>query len=212
MTTNTLAKKDVAIGTVIALVMGATFAYLSSGLSLVVTFAPGLVFSWLAFAYLYKKQIALPSAASFVPAFFIGLAVQFLHFAEEYSTGFATRFPELYGGAAYSDKLFVGFNMLSYAIFTLACLAVFWKGLRFLLMPVLFFIVYGAIGNAVSHTWWSVRSQAYFPGLISAQVYWVVGPVLLYRLLRDRRAVVLLTAIWAVVLVSLLTAFAAVTD
>lgn len=207
MTTDTLTKKDLAIGTVIATAMAATFGYLSSGLSLIVTFVPGLLFSWLIFVHVYWKQVALPSSATFVPLFFVGLAVQFLHFAEEYSTGFATRFPELYGGVAYSDRLFVSFNMLSYTIFTLACLA-FVKGHRFLLMPVLFFVVYGAIGNAVSHTWWSVWSQRYFPGLVSAQVYWIMGPLLLHALTKDRRVVGILMGCWAVVLVALLTWFA----
>ncbi|MBX9602943.1 MAG: HXXEE domain-containing protein [Bryobacteraceae bacterium] len=205
MSTDTLTTKDLAIGTVIATVMAATFSYLSSGLSLIITFVPGLLFSWLAFVQIYRKQVVPPSAASFVPLFFVGLAVQFLHFAEEYSTGFATRFPELYGGVAYSDRLFVSFNMLSYTIFTLACLAAFVKGHRFMLMPVLFFIVYGAIGNAVSHTWWSLQTRSYFPGLMTAQLYWILGPSLLLRLLRSRSTTASVAIPFGFVLVTLLT-------
>jgi hypothetical protein len=127
----TLHQKDFVIGTVIVLVMGVMFTWLSSGKSLLVTFVPGLAMTWLTFLWLYRKQIRLPTSNTFLPPFFTALAVQFLHFAEEYTTGFRTSFPVLYGGAPYSDQLFVTFNMLSYCVFTLACLLVFTKKRRF---------------------------------------------------------------------------------
>jgi hypothetical protein len=139
--------------------------------------------------------------------FFTALAIQFLHFAEEFGTDFKTLFPVLYGGAAYSNSLFVTFNMVSYAAFTLSCLLVFYKSARFLLVPVLFYVIYGAIGNAVSHTWWVVHSQAYFPGFFTAQAYWIVGPWLLYRLLGSRLHTAAAVAAFSAVLVPLVTVF-----
>ena len=203
-----LSKHDFVIGTIIALLMGTIFTVLSSGKSLLVTFVPGIVLTWLTFAWLYHKQVRLPTSEAFLPPFFAALAVQFLHFAEEYTTGFSISFPVLYGGAPYSYKLFVTFNMLSYCLFTLACLLAFTKRLWFLLVPVLFFVIYGAIGNAISHTWWSLSSQAYFPGLITAQIYWIVGPVVLYQLLGERKAVLTIVALFALVLLFLLPLFA----
>lgn len=204
----TLGKKDFIIGTVIALVMGTTFTLLSSGKSLLVTFVPGIVITWLTFAWLYKKQIKLPDGPAFFPLFFATLAWQFIHFAEEFTTGFRSQFPLLYGGTPYSDNLFVTFNMLSYFIFTLACILVFTRGLRFLLVPILFYIIYGAIGNAISHTWWSVYLKSYFPGFVSAQLYWILGPLVLYKLLGERRAVLAIVILFALVLIPLLTIFA----
>ena len=205
---DTLGKKDFIIGTVIALVMGTTFTLLSSGKSLLVTFVPGIVITWLTFAWLYKKQINLPDGPAFFPLFFATLAWQFIHFAEEFTTGFRSQFPLLYGGTPYSDNLFVTFNMLSYFIFTLACILVFTRGLRFLLVPILFYIIYGAIGNAISHTWWSVYLKSYFPGFVSAQLYWILGPLVLYKLLGERRAVLAIVILFALVLIPLLTIFA----
>ena len=46
-----LSKKDFVIGTVIALVMATIFTLLSSGMSLIVTFVPGIVFSWLRYRH-----------------------------------------------------------------------------------------------------------------------------------------------------------------
>lgn len=203
-----LSKKDLIIGTVIALVMGTIFAFLSSGMSLIVTFIPGLIFTWLTFVWLYAKKIELPDGSEFLPIFFALLAVQFLHFAEEFITGFRINFPVLYGGTEYSEGLFVVFNMLSYFIFTVACIFVFTKGIRFLLIPVLFFIIYGAIGNAVSHTWWSIYLQSYFPGFFTAQIYWILGPMTLYNLLGKQKNGFIITGIFAGILILLLTIFA----
>lgn len=205
--TQTLGKRDLVIGTVIALTMGTTFALLSSGMSLVVTFVPGIVITWLTFVLLYVKKTNLPDAQAFFPLFFATLALQFVHFAEEFTTGFPTKFPLLYNGTPYSNDLFVIFNMLSYFVFTLACILVFTKKLRFLLVPVLFYIIYGAVGNAVSHTWWSLYLKSYFPGLVSAQLYWVLGPLLLYKLLGERKTVIGIITLIVLTLIILLTVY-----
>ena len=203
-----LSKTDLIIGTVIALVMATAFTLLSSGLSLIVTFVPGILVTWLTYVWLYIDQRRLPSGAAFLPMFFAALAVQFIHFAEEFTTGFRSSFPLLYGGTPYSADLFVAFNMAAYFIFTVTCILVFTKGFRFLLIPSLFFIIYGAIGNAVSHTWWSLYLQAYFPGLVTAQIYWLVGPFLLYKLVGRLKVALLITVLFALVLIPLLTIFA----
>lgn len=201
--------RDLALGTLIATVLSVTFFSLSSGWSLIVTFVPGMAFAWLVFVWIEAGRVALPSAERFVPAFFAVLAIQFLHFAEEYATGFNTAFPELYGGHAYSPVLFVTFNMISYAVFAGSCLLVFYRGVRQLLMPLLFFVVYGAIGNAISHTWWVVSTGAYFPGFVTALAYWVAGPWLLHRLTGSMRVTLATTLAFGAVLVALLSLFAA---
>lgn len=203
-----LSTVDLAVGTMIAVVMATVFTMLSSGLSLIVTFVPGVSAAWLIYFWLYRNKRRLPDSLDFLPLFFVMLAVQFIHFAEEYATGFRTSFPLLYGGNAYSDRLFVTFNMVAYFIFTLSCILVFTKRLRFLLIPVSFFIVYGAIGNAISHTWWSLYLQKYFPGLVTAQLYWIFGPLVLYRLVGTARVVIATIILFSAVLIPLLTIFA----
>ncbi|NUM76966.1 HXXEE domain-containing protein [candidate division KSB1 bacterium] len=210
-TVDMLSKKDLVIGTVIAIVMAAIFSLLSSGMSLIVTFVPGIAFAWLAYVWLYAKQTKLPNSEEFLPLFFALLAVQFIHFAEEFTTAFRVKFPLLYGGVPYSDNLFVTFNMVAYFIFTVACLLAFTKNLKFLLVPVLFYIVYGAIGNAISHTWWSLYLRSYFPGLVTAQIYWIAGPFVLCKLLGSRKPLSAIMLLFALVLVALLTIFASPT-
>ena len=205
---NVLTRKDLAIGTGIAVVMGATFATVSSGRSLLVTFIPGLLIAWLIFAWMYGKRIVLPSAPAFVPLFFATLALQFLHFAEESVTDFRTFFPVHYGGTPYSNTLFVCFNMFSYTVFSLACVMVFYKRVRFLLMPVLFFITYGAIGNAISHSFWVLDAHAYRPGFFTALPYWIAGPYLLYRLIGQWRPSAVAVFAFAAILIPLIFVFA----
>jgi hypothetical protein len=203
-----LSQRDLIIGTMIAFGMATAFTLFSSGLSLIVTFVPGIVATWLTYVWLYVDKRHLPSGPAFLPVFFVALAVQFIHFAEEFTTGFRTSFPRLYGGMPYSADLFVTFNMVSYFIFTLACVLVFTKSFRFLLVPSMFFIIYGAIGNAIAHTWWSLYLRAYFPGLVTAQIYWIVGPFLLYKLVGRPKVALLTTVLFALALIPLLTIFA----
>lgn len=203
-----LTRKDVVIGTLIAVAMGTLFTLLSSGASLLVTFVPGVVCTWVTYVWLYLSRTKLPNASEFLPAFFALLAVQFIHFAEEFTTGFRSSFALLYGGAPYSANLFVTFNMIAYFVFTVGAILALTRNVRFLLVPVLFYIIYGAIGNAISHTWWSLYLQSYFPGLVTAQVYWVAGPVVLHKLAGRRRVELAIIALFALVMIPLLTLFA----
>jgi hypothetical protein len=206
-----LNKKDLLVGTVIALVMATVFTRLSSGMSLIVTFVPGVILTLVTYVWLFAKKRPLPAGSDFIPLFFTLLAVQFIHFAEEYVTGFGTRFPALYGGVPYSDNLFVVFNMNAYCVFSVACILVFTKNVRYLLIPALFFVIYGAIGNAIAHTWWSLYLGAYFPGLVTAQIYWILGPLVLSRLVGSPRVALTVLTVFTLVLIPLLTIFA-VTD
>jgi hypothetical protein len=199
---------DFVIGTMSALAMGTIFTLLSSGLSLIVTFVPGVVLSWLLYGWLFVKKIPLPASTTFLPPFFVLLAIQFIHFAEEFATGFSTKFPALYSGVPYSESLFVSFNMISYAIYAVGCILALTKHIRFLLMPPLVFIIYGAIGNAIAHTWWSLYLQSYFPGLFTAQLFWIAGPLVLYKVVGQRMVVFTTIILFTLVLVPLLTLFA----
>lgn len=209
-TTWRLNKHDVAVGTVIVIVLCATFSWLSSGASLLVTFLPGAAVAWLTLVHLYRSRQELPDVATFLPVYVLTLSIQFVHFAEEFVTGFPTDFALLYGGKPYDVDLFIVFNMTAYCVFAAAAVLAFTKRLGLLLVPVLFFLMYGAIGNAIAHTCWSIMVGGYFPGLVTAQLYWVAGPWALHTLTgrRHPRLVVGLTMGIAVVMVPLLAVFA----
>lgn len=95
--------------------------------------------------------------------------------------------------------------MTSYFVFVVACLLVFTKNLRFFLMPVLFFIVYGAVGSAISHSWWVIWQKAYFPGFYTAQAYWVLGPLALSALIGSRRSTLIAVALFGAILIPIMT-------
>lgn len=192
-----ITRRDFAIGTGIALVMAAVFVWLSPGRALLVTFIPGIFAAWALFAYLFRRQQPLPQFDDFVPWYLVTLAVQFLHFSEEFTAGFQDRFGLIYGGGELQNYIFVIINMISYFVFLIAPLAVYYLGRRFLLVPMLFFIVYGALGNAIAHTYWSIAAWGYFPGLFTAQLYWFFGPFVLRRLGLSRTQVAGFVVIWA---------------
>jgi len=202
-----LEQKDFYIGLAIALVVGLGFTQLSVGMSLIVTLLPGLFVTLGVYALLYIRQTEMPEHAAFLPWFFVVLALQFLHFAEKFAMGFATEFPILYDSDPYAASTFVSLSMLSFAVFSLSAVLALVYNMRWLLMPALFFMVYSAIGSAVTHTWWSLYMQSYFPGLYTGLLYWIVGPLLLYKLLGDRKAVAGVVIALVVVIVPLLAIF-----
>lgn len=204
MTSETVSRQDLGIGTGIALAMAGLFVW-AGGQALLSTFVPGLVVTWAIFLWMHVRQIPLPSAQALYPIYFGVLAWQFLHFSEEFMTGFRDRFPAFFGAEPFSTELFVGINMLSNFGFTIAFIAVFAGGRRFLLVPMLFFIVYGAIGNAISHTYWVILEGGYFPGFVTARLYWVIGILLLARLVSSWRAAAVATSGFAVLLIGILT-------
>ena len=201
-----LQRRDIVPSTLIAAVMIAVFVVVG-GKPLLVTFIPGVAASWIILARMCMREAALPNAGRFLPLYCLTIAWQFTHFGEELATGFQTRFPELYGAEPFPSYVFILFNMLSYLAFLLATVLVFARRLHFFLIPVLFFIVYGAIGNAVAHTFWVVSRREYFPGFFTAQAYWVLGPLLLSRLIGSRREALVSALGFAGVLLLILALF-----
>lgn len=204
MSNETVSRRDFAGGTLLALIIGTTFV-LIGGKPLIVTFIPGLIVAWAIFAWLHVSQAALPKGGNLYTLYYAVFAWQFIHFFEEYVTGFRIQFPELYGAEPYSADLFVGINMFSYFVFAVGFILVFEKGLKFLLIPVLFYIVYGALGNAVAHVWWVIWKGGYFPGFFTALAYWFLGPLLLSRFVGSIWRACAITAVFAVILVPAIT-------
>lgn len=177
-----LSGRDVVQAGVICAGMCSVFWFFSSGASLQVTFVPGALVSLALVVLLYRTGAPLPTPARALPVYAVAMGWQVLHFAEEYQTGFAAQFPELYGGPPYPLATFVWFNMASYLLFSAATFGAVVHRRSALLMPSLFFVVYGTLGNAVAHVVWAVMAGGYFPGLVTACGYFVIGPVLLSRM------------------------------
>lgn len=198
-TERALDRRDVVVAAALCAAMCSVFWIFGSGASLRVTFVPGALITLALVVFLYRTRTPLPSPARALPLYAATLGWQLLHFAEEFQTGFWREFPELYGGQAYAPEVFVWFNMTSYVVFAAATVAVVVRGHGAALMPSLFLVVYGTLGNAITHVVWAVMAGGYFPGLVTACGYLVIGPVLLRRMWpgstrRHVAAVVLLLA------------------
>lgn len=206
----TFSRRDLVAAALLSAVMCSVFWVFSSGASLWVTFVPGALITLGLVVVLYWTRAPLPAPGRALPVYAVALGWQFLHFAEEFQTGFWRDFPALYGGAPYAPEVFVWFNMASYALFGVATYGVVVHGRRALLLPSLFFVIYGTLGNAITHLVWTVMTGGYFPGLVTACGYLVIGPILLRRMWSGStsRQVAAVVLVLVVVLVPLLVMLA----
>lgn len=108
------------------------------------------------------------------------LALQLLHFGEEYLHRFYLRFPELLGLAAWPELFFVAFNLAWLTIWgaAIACLEKFPRAAAF---P-LWFLAIASAANGVAHPLMAAAVDGYFPGLWSALPPGILGFLLLRRL------------------------------
>jgi hypothetical protein len=124
-------------------------------------------------------------AAAVLPIYLLAVAVQCLHFTEEYVTGFQHQFPRLFGDD-WSDARFVTFNMLWLAAFVLAGVGVY-RRFQLAYIIVLFLALIGGVGNGTAHLVLSATYRRYFPGVITAPFCLLVGIMLLSRLFTGTR-------------------------
>ena len=118
--------------------------------------------------------------ATVLPTYLVAIAVQCLHFAEEFVTGFQRQFPKLIG-YEWSDARFVTFNMAWIAVFVLAGLGVY-RRVQPAYLVVLFLALAGGVGNGAGHLLLSATQGRYFPGTATAPFCLLVGLALLIRL------------------------------
>jgi len=116
----------------------------------------------------------------------VAILFQAVHFAEELTTEFHQRFPEVLGLAPWSLRFFVSFNLCWLAIWGLSAWGLAARQ-RAALFP-LWFLAIACVANAVVHPVLSIRAGGYFPGLVTSPLVGVVGVLLLRRLLQVTNA------------------------
>jgi hypothetical protein len=125
----------------------------------------------------------MPDGVKITPLYMFALAWQFVHFLEEYFTGFQYRWPvEIFEARPYPDRQFVAINVGSYTLFVLSGIALL-KNIPEFVMPAVFFVVMGVVGNGIQHPIYSVMVRGYFPGLWTSIPNLIIGPILLRELL-----------------------------
>ena len=107
----------------------------------------------------------------------MALAIQGLHFAEEWATGFNCRFPELLGLHPWSIELWATFNLVWIGIWLLSLYGLR-IGMRAALFPLWFLGIAGAV-NLVAHPLLALAEGGYFPGLWTAPLCGLSGGLLL---------------------------------
>ncbi|NNF75436.1 MAG: HXXEE domain-containing protein [Flavobacteriaceae bacterium] len=171
---------------VIALVSILALWFVSRSIGLVLVFVPGIIISFIFCQLSFDKRV--PDPKSVLPLYLFALGVQFLHFTEEYLTGFVIELPALFNQPPYPTDIWLVFNMVAYFIFILGGITLFWRSGSFLIIPV-FFILFGIMFNGLAHLGTSLYVGGYFPGLYTAMIYLVLGPLLIGRLLNSRKHV-----------------------
>ena len=143
------------------------------------SFVPAMVVAFV--CYLRTSYREMPKVERVLPIYLIALAIQFLHFTEEYVYGFHLRVTEIMAGMPpFNINVFVAFNMIAYCLFLLGGLGMY-KGIKFSMIIVWFFVIV-FLGNAIWHSLLALRVGGYFPGLYTSFAGWILGPILLKRL------------------------------
>jgi hypothetical protein len=178
--TNAVSLHDRGVGAIfVSIVLAAQTRWM--GLA-IIALSGGLVLAYGVWVAAHWKN----DAAAVLPIYLLAIAVQCLHFTEEYVTGFQHQFPRLFGDD-WSDARFVTFNMLWLAAFVLAGLGVY-RRVQLAYLIVLFLALIGGVGNGIAHLVLSATYGRYFPGVITAPFCLLVGITLLTRLFAGTQA------------------------
>lgn len=107
-------------------------------------------------------------------------AIQGVHFAEEWSTGFHIQFPALMGLDPMPLSFFVTFNISWLAIWVVS-MPLIRRGSSFAFFAA-WFLAIAAMLNGVAHPIMALGSGSYFPGLLTSPLIGIAGVILWQRL------------------------------
>ena len=107
-------------------------------------------------------------------------AIQSVHFAEEWATGFHARFPALLGLDPMPLSFFVSFN-LAWIVIWIASIPLLRLGRRPAFFAAWFLALAGML-NGIAHPLMAMASGGYFPGLVTSPVIGLAGVFLWQRL------------------------------
>ena len=110
----------------------------------------------------------------------IATAIQGVHFAEEWATGFHARFPALLGMESMPLSFFVPFN-LAWIVIWVVSIPLLRRGRKAAFFAAWYLAIAGIL-NGVAHPLTALASSGYFPGLITSPFIGVAGVILWQRL------------------------------
>jgi len=171
------------VPTAFLIIMVIAFCTVSKGLSMILTFVPGLILSYI--FYLLTVYRKVPEHKGILPLFLLGIGWQGIHFAEEFLNGYQTAFPAMFGAEPYSDQQFLIMNMTAILFYCFAAAAMYLKIQGPWLISI-FFIFFGGLINAAMHLVFNIVNQSYFPGFYTSLPFWL-SPLLLYWIWKETR-------------------------
>lgn len=171
---------------IIGIITIVIFLIVSSTLTSVLVFIPGVIITYVIYLNTFYKKT--PNPERILPLYLFSLGIQFIHFTEEYLTDFTIEVPALLGQEAYPIDYWLTFNMIAYFIFILGGIILF-KQIKELMIIPLFFILVGVILNSIGHIMISIYVGGYFSGLYTALIYLIIGPILIKRVLNETRSI-----------------------
>ena len=148
---------------------------------LLYVFVPGTIAAFIIYFNTFYK--IAPDPSELLPPYLLALAIQMIHFAEEYATGFDVKVAALLGEEPYSLNALVIFNMIAYFFFVLGGIAIYQKRKEQLVIPMIF-IILGVFLNFFGHILASLYVGGYFPGLFTGLLYLLLIPKFLKLLNR----------------------------
>lgn len=110
----------------------------------------------------------------------LATAVQGMHFAEEWATGFHIRFPALFGLEPIPLSVFVAFN-LCWIVIWIASIPAVQAARRFAFFAAWFLALAGML-NGIAHPLLAVATGGYFPGLLTSPFIGLAGLLLFRRM------------------------------
>jgi len=110
----------------------------------------------------------------------LATAVQFVHFCEEWATGFYVRFPALFGLEPIPGLIFAVFNLAWIATWIVA-IPMLRAASVFAFFAAWFLAIAGLL-NGIAHPLLAASTGEYFPGLISSPLIGIAGFYLWQRL------------------------------
>ncbi|HSM30851.1 MAG TPA: HXXEE domain-containing protein [Woeseiaceae bacterium] len=150
-------------------------------------YLPGLlILGLVALMALHRARTRKPLAATdqrllaASRALALATAVQFVHFSEEWATGFNVRFPALFDLDPIPGEAFVVFNLAWIATWLVA-IPMLRKARTFAFFVAWFLAIAGLL-NGIAHPLLAAATDGYFPGLISSPFIGVAGLSLWRRL------------------------------
>jgi len=179
-----LINKNKIIPLMVAIIAIVIFWIVSSTLTSVIVFIPGVIISYILYLNTFYKKT--PDPEKILTFYLLALGVQFIHFTEEYLTDFTVVVPKLMGQEEYPLDYWLIFNMVAYFIFIIGGIILFKKIKELMIIP-LFFILVGVLLNSIGHILIAIYIGGYFSGLYSALIYVVIGLILMKKVLDETK-------------------------